>query len=150
MVLFRIADFKHAEDLSGTGAKLFGGRWNSVGVPVHYMSSSRALAALEVLVNRSTLFAVKKLCQIIYEVPEGSMQTIGVSDLPQGWSAYPAMPELKKIGDDFIEQGEFLLLKVPSAVIFDEFNFLMNVEHPLAQKINILDIKSFSFDQRLM
>ncbi|MES2418007.1 MAG: RES family NAD+ phosphorylase [Bacteroidota bacterium] len=150
MILYRIANFKHAEDLSGTGAKLFGGRWNSIGVPMHYMSANRALAALEVLANKGTLLGSKKLCLTVFEVPDQHIQTIEITTLPQNWRAYPGLPELKKLGDEFIRQGEFLLLKVPSAIIIDEFNYLMNVAHPLAEKAKILEVNLFNFDPRLV
>lgn len=150
MFLYRISNFKYAKDLSGTGAKLFGGRWNSVGVPMHYMSANRALAALEVLANIGTMLDSKKLTLTVYEVPDHSVQTIKIDQLPQNWSGYPSLEDLKKIGDEFVKKGDFLLLKVPSAIIFDEFNYLMNVGHALAQKVKLVEVKLFSFDQRLI
>ena len=149
MILYRISDCKRADDLSGTGAKLFGGRWNSLGVPMHYMAASRALAALEVLANKSVLTGGNNWCTATFEVPENSILTIEADDLPKDWRTYPSIALLKKLGDEFVLQGNFLLLKVPSAIIEDEYNFLMNVYHPLADEVVIKEIKPFRFDGRL-
>lgn len=146
MILYRISNCKHAEDFSGAGAKLFGGRWNSVGVPMHYMAESRALAALEILVNKNSITDIKNLCLTIFEVPEKSIKTVPITALLQNWMEYPAPLQLAKIGDDFVSENQYLLLKVPSAVIADEFNFVMNVHHPLVKEIKILAVKPFSFD----
>ncbi|MCD0488443.1 RES family NAD+ phosphorylase [Pedobacter sp. MC2016-14] len=149
MVLYRISNCQHAKDLNGTGAKLVGGRWNSIGTPLHYMASSRALAALEVLANTNTLTDAKNLCLTLFELPENSIKIIDKHELPEDWRTYPAPPVLQNIGDRFVKQSEFLLLQVPSAIIADEFNYLMNVSHPLADQISIIETKSFSFDSRL-
>lgn len=150
MVLYRICDCKHAHDVSGTGAKLFGGRWNSVGVPLHYMASNRALAALEVLANKSSMSSTVNLCLTVFEVPENSIEVLKVNELPKNWRDYPSNTNVKKIGDDFVKRQKSLILAVPSAIIADEYNHLMNVQHPLAKQIKIIEVKSFEFDERLV
>jgi len=150
MVLYRISNCKHARDYSGTGAKLFGGRWNSVGIPLHYMASTRALAALEVLVNKNSMINSKNLCLTVFELPENSIQRLDKTSLPENWKAYPAPLSLAKLGDTFVRENKFLLLKVPSSIIDDEFNYLMNVNHTLVDKIKIIEVKTFSFDNRLL
>lgn len=150
MILYRISHCKHSKDTSGTGAKLFGGRWNSVGVPIHYMASSRALAALEVLVNMNNLNNNLNFCLTSFELPEQSIQVVNIGELPENWRNYPSGLGLQQIGDNFVKQNDKLLLKVPSAIIEDEFNYLMNVAHPLAAEIRVIDVKSFSFDARLL
>ena len=150
MILYRISNCNRASDVSGTGAKLYGGRWNSIGTPMHYMASSRALAALEVLANKNVMTGGENLCLSVFELPEESVTTIEITDLPEGWKDYPSISFLKKLGDNFIQQSKLFLLKVPSAIIEDEYNFLMNVHHPLAAQIKIKEIKSFRFDGRLI
>lgn len=149
MILYRIANCNYARDTSGTGAKLYGGRWNSIGTPLHYMASNRALAALEVLSNKTTMSDSRNLCLTVFDLPEKSTQLINTTALPKNWRQYPAIPELKGIGDEFVKSGEFLLLRVPSVIIADEYNFLMNVSHPLAHELKIIEVKPFSFDERL-
>ena len=150
MVLYRICNCNHAMDVSGTGAKLFGGRWNSVGVPLHYMAANRALAALEVLANKSTMSNTLNLCLTVFEVPENSIEVLKVNELPKNWRDYPSNANIKKIGDDFVKRQKSLILAVPSAIIADEYNYLMNVQHALAQQIKIIEVKSFEFDERLV
>lgn len=150
MVLFRISNCVHARDCSGTGAKLFGGRWNSIGTPLHYMAASRALAALEVLANKNVMRSTKNLCLTVFEIETKLIKNLTVSELPTHWKEYPGSSELEKIGDQFSNQNEYLLLKVPSVLVEDEFNFLMNVNHPFAHTIKIIEVKPFSFDYRLM
>lgn len=149
MIAYRIANCLRAGDMNGVGAKLFGGRWNSVGVPMHYMAATRALAALEVLANKSSIVDVDNLCLATFELPEDSMETIDVDVLPQKWQL-PMEEGCRKFGDAFVKGNKSLLLKVPSALISDEYNYLMNVNHPLAQKVKLLEIKRFSFDSRLL
>ncbi|MDN3586279.1 RES family NAD+ phosphorylase [Pedobacter aquatilis] len=149
MILYRISNCTYAKDYSGTGAKLFGGRWNSVGVPLHYMASNRALAALEILANKNTILHSVNLCLTVFEVPGELVKQIELKDLPKNWKDYPAIPQLAKLGDAFAKQNEFLLLKVPSVLIEDEFNYLMNVNHPEVDKVKIIEVKPFMFDERL-
>jgi len=150
MILYRISNCKYARDISGTGAKMFGGRWNSAGTPMHYMAENRALAALEVLVNIDNVSDTSQLCLSIFELSDESIELCNLNQLPKNWRAYPSSFELQKIGDEFVKTNKYLLLRVPSAIIEDEFNFLMNVNHPLAENIKILEIKPFSFDNRLL
>lgn len=149
MVVFRISNCLHARDFSGTGAKLFGGRWNSIGVPLHYMAANRALAALEVLANANAMGKAKNLCLTKFEIETDLIKSLNIKDLPTNWKDYPSPSELVKIGDEFAKQREYLLLKVPSVLIEDEFNYLMNVNHPDANKIEIIEVKPFVFDTRL-
>ncbi|AZI25898.1 RES domain-containing protein [Pedobacter sp. G11] len=150
MILYRISNCNYARDISGTGAKMFGGRWNSAGTPMHYMAENRALAALEVLVNIDNVSDTSQLCLSIFELSDESIELCNLNQLPKNWRAYPSSFELQKIGDEFVKTNKYLLLRVPSAIIEDEFNFLMNVNHPLAENIKILEIKPFSFDNRLL
>ncbi|ACU05508.1 MULTISPECIES: RES family NAD+ phosphorylase [Pedobacter] len=149
MLLYRISLCKRALDVSGTGAKLFGGRWNSVGIPVLYLASSRALAALEVLAHLTTVQDPETFCVTIFDVPASSIQTIEKELLPKNWNSYPSPSLLKKRGDAFAKANEALLLKVPSAIVEDEYNYILNVNHPLSLKVKIIDSKPFLFDKRL-
>lgn len=150
MKLFRISNCIHAKDISGTGAKLFGGRWNSIGTPLHYMAANRALAALEVLANKNVMRNANNLCLTVFEIETNFIKSLIAKDLPANWKDYPGSSNLEKIGDEFANQHEYLLLKVPSVIVEDEFNFLLNVSHPLAHTMKIIEVKPFSFDERLI
>lgn len=149
MLLYRISLCKRAEDMSGTGAKLFGGRWNSVGVPMLYLASSRALAALEVLAHLTSIQDPESFCITVFEVPDNSIEEVEKYLLPKDWNTYPSPSSLKKIGDSFTKSNQSLLLKVPSAIVEDECNYLLNVNHPLLDKVKIIGSKPFLFDKRL-
>jgi RES domain-containing protein len=88
MILYRIAKCNYAGDLSGTGARLYGGRWNSEGKPMLYTASSRALAVLEVLVHLSPLLVPNNFCLVEIEVPENSIYTLTPDLLPQAGAIY--------------------------------------------------------------
>jgi RES domain-containing protein len=149
MLLYRISLCKRASDISGTGAKLFGGRWNSIGVPMLYLASSRALAALEVLAHLTTIQDPESFCITIFDVPENSIEEVEKQLLPKDWNSYPSPSSLKKKGDAFVKANKTLLLKVPSAIVEDEYNYILNVNHPLLSRVKLIDSKPFLFDKRL-
>ncbi|ASU33484.1 RES family NAD+ phosphorylase [Mucilaginibacter xinganensis] len=150
MVLYRIAKCEYAGDLSGTGARLYGGRWNSKGKPVTYLASSRSLAVLEVLVHLPPLMIPDDFCLVGIEVPDNSITQVAVNELPPHWQDVFAPAALKQIGDQFLKTGEHLLLKVPSSIVPMEFNYLLNPLHPGMKKVKLLKKEPFDFDSRLV
>jgi RES domain-containing protein len=151
MVLWRIAVTKYVSDLSGTGAKMAGGRWNSKGVPVVYCGGSQALCALESLVHFEPAIA-PPLSVITLEVPDASFASrslIAVGQLPSNWRDFPAPMKLQSLGDAWAKGGGSLILQVPSAVIPAEPNYLLNVGHPEMAQVKIGLPKPFAFDPRL-
>ena len=147
MILYRIAKRAYA-DLSGTGARLFGGRWNSEGRSMVYLTSSRSLAVLEALVHLSPTNLPIDFCIMTIDAPDNFAE-IKVDQLPANWDEYPEPNSLKHIGNDFILKQKHLLLKVPSAIVKEEFNYLLNPLHPDASLVKIISITPFAFDQRL-
>ena len=147
MILYRIAKRAYA-DLSGTGARLFGGRWNSEGRSMVYLTSSRSLAVLEALVHLSPTNLPIDFCIMTIETPDNFAE-IKVEQLPQNWDEYPEPNSLKHIGNDFLLKQKHLLLKVPSAIVKEEFNYLLNPLHPDAGLVKIISLTPFAFDQRL-
>ncbi len=150
MFLYRISRAAYARDLSGEGSRRFGGRWNKKGVPVIYTSAHQSLAALEVLAHVPVTSIPEDLQLIILKVPDtAETEQILTSDLPEGWQAYPAPDKLAEIGTNWAKRGEGLLLQVPSVIIPDEFNFLINPLHEEARKIEIHAVRDFQFDKRI-
>lgn len=146
---YRISNSKHAEDLSGEGAYLFGGRWNSIGVRMLYSSESSSLSILEVLAYvTNTTFATKSI--ITLEIPKDSVREIPLEVLKPGWDIVPASDYTKKIGDDWIKSMESLALIVPSVVNKHERNILINPLHTDFRKIKIISNDEFGFDRRLL
>lgn len=149
MVLYRICNAKHADDLTGMGARLYGGRWNSVGRSMLYLASSRSLAVLEALAHLSLTNIPTGMVLLTIESPD-DYTTLDISDLPDNWNKYPEPNVLKQIGNSFLDRNEHLLLKVSSALVPEEFNYLMNPLHPKADKVKITNTSSFNFDERLL
>jgi len=150
MILYRIGDCNYVNDLSGTGTRIFGGRWSSKGKPGVYLASSRALAVLEVLVHLQPLFIPDNFCLIEIEVPADSIEQTDISNLPSNWKDISSPAAVKKIGDDFLRGKKHLMLQLPSAIVPAEFNFLVNPLHRDMKKVKVLRQEPFSFDERLI
>ena len=147
MEAYRITLKKWSKTLKASG---FPGRWNSKGVFVIYTSSTRALASLENLVHRSGegLNKVFKTMQI--KIPNNlKVQEIKQSQLSRNWFKYENYNECQKLGDKWVEESKYPVLKVPSAIIKMEHNYLLNPNHKQFQKIKITTIEDFQFDPRL-
>lgn len=150
MELYRCAKCRFIQDLSGEGAFRYGGRWNSKGVRMVYTASNPSLALLETLVHTVSLVPEIDYCLLKMENNQDSVQVKEVSTLPADWSATPAPDHLKSIGDAFIAEGKFLILKVPSAILSMEWNFLINPGHPLFTKMKIYPVNRVIIDRRLL
>src|ERR1700733_12810007 len=99
MVLYRIVNCSYADDLSGMGARLYGGRWNSEGKSAVYLASLRSLAVLEVLVHLPPLMIPDNYCLVEIEVPDNSITNVEIDDLPHNWQDISPPMALSKIGD---------------------------------------------------
>jgi RES domain-containing protein len=132
------------------GARLYGGRWNSEGKPAIYLASSRSLAVLEVLVHLPPLMIPDDYCLTEIEVPDDSVTTIKITDLPKNWKDILPPVELKQTGDEFLKKQACLLMKVPSSIVPMEFNYLLNTRHPEMTKVKIIAKEQFNFDERLV
>lgn len=151
MTVYRIAKARYIHDLSGTGARMYGGRWNHKGVGIVYTSDSRALATVEYLVHVPLSIVPSDLRIASVEIPEDiSLKEIFPSDLPSNWRDYPAPSELAEMGTQWALANDSLLLRVPSAVVEGEFNILINPLHPDMRRVALLDIKVYRIDGRLL
>lgn len=150
MILYRITKCNYATDLSGTGARLYGGRWNSEGKPMLYLASSRSLAVLEVLVHLDPLIIPGNYCLTEIEVPDSKIITVEAEQLPGDWQDISGPVMLRELGDAFLKKQEYLLMKVPSSIVPAEYNYLLNPLHPDALAVRLLKREPFSFDRRLL
>jgi RES domain-containing protein len=133
----------------GEGARLYGGRWNSVGVPMVYASQHLSLAALELRVHiEKTSMAIPYKC-FAFHFDESLLRRFPKERLPKAWREQPAPASLQVLGDAWAKQGESALLAVPSTIIESESNLLINPRHPGFSKIRIDRPANFWFDQRL-
>jgi RES domain-containing protein len=149
MILYRVVKRIYADDLSGTGARLYGGRWNSEGRSMVYLASSRSLAVLEALAHLSPTNMPDDFYMVTIEAPDNFAE-INPDTLPPKWNKYPEQNILKQLGNNFLKEGKHLFLKVPSALVKEEFNYLLNPLHAKAAVVKIVNKKPFSFDERLL
>lgn len=150
MIVYRITRDKYARDLSGKGAEKIGGRWNSKGTAILYCSNSIAHASMEVLVNLPFGNPPPGYVLITIEIPDTVKESVlQTKDLPKHWNMYPHLEPTQKVGDKFISEGKNLLLKVPSASVQGDFNYLINPKHKDFSKVRIKKVEPFSFDNRL-
>lgn len=150
MRVFRLAKTQYINDLSGMGPRLYGGRWNQKGTGLLYTSESRSLAALEFLVHLPMSIAPRDLSIIFFDIPETiTLQEIPESSLPKNWREYPPPEVLATMGTKWVHSGESLLLRVPSAVIRQEFNILINPGHQDFGLLKASPPAAFTFDERL-
>jgi RES domain-containing protein len=148
--LYRICTTEHIADLSGAGARIYGGRWNNTGYPIVYTSGSRSLAALEFLVHVPMALAPDNLsiAEIII-TDKVKRESITTKELASNWRGYPAPEQLAEIGTKWIKSKSSLLLEIPSAVVDKEINTLVNPLHPDIEHVNVAKVEKFYFDSRL-
>lgn len=147
---WRIVKAKHASTaFTGDGAKQFGGRWNSVGVPMIYVSGSISLAMLEIQVHVELPELLEKYALIEVGFAKGLMKPLDLSTLPRTWDQTPPPVLLQQVGDVWAASGDSAVLRVPSAIVPTEFNYLLSPAHPDFPKVSIGPIHAFRFDARL-
>jgi len=151
MLVYRISGQRFANDLSGTGARLNGGRWNSVGLSLLYAASYRSLALLEILVHTTNNYVPDDLRLITIEIPDTILiKEILHEEISDELNRKKAQAQFQTIGDKWIKSQTSLILKVPSVIIPEEFNYLINPLHKDFHKVKIIETKLFRFDERLV
>jgi RES domain-containing protein len=147
MILYRFSRSEYANYISGEGARLKGGRWNSKGFAVIYTSSAISLSLLELLIHSASYDEIQTNVLMQIEAPDISIKSLTNTSLKQNWQN--DIEYSRFIGNEFLKNKESLLLKVPSAIIPDEYNILINPEHPGFKKVSLASAKIFEFDARL-
>lgn len=151
MIVYRIAKTRHISDLSGIGARLYGGRWNNKGIGIVYTSENRSLATVEYLVHVPISIIPGNLSVASIKIPDLiKPKDILPGDLLNKWRDYPPPPELAEIGTKWALSNETLLLRVPSAVVENEFNILINPQHPDMKRVSVSKVEKFTIDKRLL
>ena len=145
MQLWRISRYA---DLSGEGGRIAGGRWHSRGRPILYAAEHPAGALVEILVHLDRDL-LPDHCQLITlaAVPTLAVPEVAESSLPPGWSSNPAFT--RPIGDAWLQQRASLLLRVPSVILPDTWNMLVNPAHPDIATLRIEKLQAFPLDRRL-
>jgi RES domain-containing protein len=152
MKVYRIEREKYLDTtLQGVGAALTEGyRWNSLNTYLVYTAESRALATLEVSVHLDFLEDLPTdRFYVEIEIPDDiEILELSIDQLPENWDSKPPILETQFIGDDFVSQKNAAVLKVPSAIVPPEYNYLINPNHPDSVKIEVISLQRLQFDNR--
>lgn len=153
MRVFRIEREKYLKTtLKGIGASMTRGfRWNSLNTKLIYTAESRALAILEISVHLDLSEDLPKdRYYVEIDIPNKfTIQEVKIKDLPSNWNSWPPILATQTIGDDFVFENKAVILKVPSSIVPQEFNYLINPNHPDAKMIKIITKTPVIFDPRL-
>ena len=148
MIIYRLTNAGFVNDLSGTGSKLYGGRWNSAGFNAIYTTENISLAVLEILVHLKQFNTPPNYYLLSIQIPDSIMPVvIHKGKLKDGWKDDISYTQF--IGNEFLKSSNDLLIKVPSAIIDQENNFIINPKHPAISKLKIVTTHIFEFDKRL-
>lgn len=147
MLVYRIALKQYAESLKASGRAA---RWNPDETFVIYTASSRSLACLENVVHRSQIGLSLAFNIMTIEVDDRIKKTvINLIDLPANWKDFEQMPVTQKIGEEWLTKNKTALLQVPSSIIDEEVNYLINPKHSDFSKIRLIKTEPFTFDKRI-
>ncbi len=149
MNVWRVTKERYALDRVGTGASRTGGRWNPINVPVIYAGMSIAIASYERLVHAEELLA-KDLVLVKIDIhDESPIWYVDDSELPTKWDALPSSASAQAFGLEFVAEGQYLAMVVPSVVIPEERNIIINPNHPEWARCSMTIIRPFLYDPRL-
>lgn len=149
MIVYRLSQTLYANDLTGEGARLFGARWNHKGTACLYTSASRALAVLEYTVNVNIHSIPRALSMVTIEIPDAGHHELEIVDLPGNWADAPAPGATKDFGTGLLTAAANPVIRIPSTVITQEFNYLLNPLHRDSKHFKVLSITDFVYDVRI-
>jgi RES domain-containing protein len=135
---------------AGDGARRYGGRWNSPGLRVIYVSEHQSTAALEVFVHNKPFLPIYKFKAFHLEWPDSLTEIFSLAKLPANWRITPPPVETMEIGDRWIQEKRSAVLALPSAISPADTNFLLNPNHPDFKRIRVARPIDFDFDPRLL
>jgi len=147
---WRITKRKHLETaFTGSGARKYGGRWNSPGTAIVYTAETQSLAALEMLVHLDNAGLLQGYILVAVDIEESLVEDLDLAQLPNNWRTDPPPPALRKFGDEWVASAYSVALRVPSALVPAESNVLLNPAHSDFVKLIVGKPVPFSFDPRL-
>lgn len=144
-IVWRLASGRYSP-LDGGGARLVGGRWNSSGYAAVYTSESLALCLAESLVHITGSLPRTYLSFKIY-VPDDAIEILDISSLESRWE--DKLDYTRSLGDEWLNSRRSLALAVPSVVLPESTNFILNPLHPRSAELSIVAQRPFKFDARL-
>lgn len=149
--IYRIAKKQYVDDLSGEGARLFGGRWNKKGHSMLYFSESLSLCVLEILVHLDYQFLPNDYQYIEVEIPDNCIYPkLKLNDLDDVWRNNPPPFYTQKIGSDWLLLNTHLAMQVPSAILPVQHNILINPKHSKISDVKIIKKENLDLDKRIL
>ena len=152
--MWRVADRLYSEPpfdpFDGEGARLYGGRWNNAGVPAVYAAGACSLALLEVLVHVPDLVMLQGYVVYRAEIPDELILDVSFEELPANWNRPGLVPGLRSFGDEWVRAGTSVALRVPSAIVPVEFNYVINPRHPDFELVTVGPREALPVDPRLL
>lgn len=150
MKVYRLTREKYASSLSGIGAAIKGARWNPPGIELIYTAENRSLAMAEVAVHLTMATLPEDYMMVTIEIPDGlEIKLLAEVDLPPDWKEFPHPISTQAIGRDFVLEGKYCALKIPSAVTKGDFNILLSPNHKEFGEVAIVEMEKFPFDRRI-
>ena len=150
IIAWRIVGARFKDDaFSGEGARHRGGRWNSKGTTIVYTAGSLALASIEMMVNLPGPKLLEEFFRIPVHIPPDLVTDLPLDKLPGDWDSRPVSPSTRDTGDRWAKNRKSAVLKVPSVVVPEEYNYLLNPTHPDFEKLTIGSLIKYRFDPRL-
>jgi RES domain-containing protein len=147
MLVYRITHKKYTDHLFAPG---FAGRWNSTGKKVLYCAESIPLAFLESMVRRQGVGFNKDYNIIAIEMPEDlAVSVTSLNDLADGWRNFRDYSICQKIGNAWFDELDTPLLKVPSAVVVECYNYVINTQHQDYKSIKVVGVTELVPDSRI-
>jgi RES domain-containing protein len=147
MTVYRLSLSIYARQMTGEGSKIYGGRWNEIGVPCIYACETRALCVLEYAANVDRDHMPIDLSFTIYELPDDAAKNFSINDLPDSWAHLPPTAATQAWGT--AQLRDQLALRLPSVILPTEFNYVINHQHPDFKKVTIKAVEPFTFDPRI-
>lgn len=150
MEVFRISKEEFSKSLTASGSA---NRWNSKGQYILYTGSSRSLSSLELVVHKGAIKPSFDYKIMVLSIADNDhlIRQIKINELPPNWRSIAAYSDLQKIGSDWYNKQESLILKIPSAIIPLEFNYMINTEHPeFSSKVRLVRTEDYFWDSRLL
>ena len=149
MKVWRIAQTKYAMDRACVGTSMYGGRWNPIGMPALYCGSTIAICTLEKFVHIAAgILPPQSLVAI--DVPDDcAVFTPDIATLPIGWDAMPTSTTAQAFGQQWLSNRTHVGMRVPSTIVYEETNIILNPLHPDFARVTLTEIRPFTFDARL-
>lgn len=150
MILYRMSKRINADDLSGRGAEIAGGRWNRKGLPALYLAGNRSTALVETIVHCRYIEDLYDRLVLSIEIPAGMADSFDTGRLPDNWNATPWINDTIDMGSQWLRSHDNLILQLPSSVIPEEKIYMINPRHSEFKRVKIAVREVFKADNRLV